>query len=329
MSRLAPILQGFFTTKLITQRHASANTISSYRDTWRLLLTFAQQTTGTAPWRLDLDQLDHGVVTAFLHYLEVDRHNCPSTRNARLAAIHSLFRYAALHAPDDAATIQRVLAIEGCSTTRTDINWLTDTEADALLAACDRTTWIGRRDHAAILTDLRTGLRVSELAHLTCDDVRLDTGAHVHCVGKGRKERCTPLDKPTVTVLRDWLTERAGQPTDPVFPTRRGRRMSRDAFQARLTKYQPIAAQACPSLVARKLAPHILRHTTAMALKRAGIDISVIALWLGHEDISSAQIYIHADLELKERALARTTPSDISPGRYKATDQLLAYLESL
>jgi site-specific recombinase XerD len=197
------------------------------------------------------------------------------------------------------------------------------------VAACDRSTWIGRRDHAIILTDLRTGLRISELTHLTCDDVRLDAGAHVHCLGKGRKERCTPLDKPTVTVLRDWLTERAGQPPDPLFPTRRGRWMSRDAVQARLIKYQPIAAQTCPSLATKKLAPHVLRHTTAMALKSAGVDISVIALWLGHEDINSTQIYIHADLEMKERALARTTPPDIPPGRYKAPDQLLAYLESL
>jgi integrase/recombinase XerD len=329
MSRLAPILQGFFTTKLITQRHASANTIGSYRDTWRLVLTFAQQSTGTPPWKLDLDQLDHDVITAFLHYLEVDRHNGPSTRNARLAAIHSMFRYAALHAPDNAATIQRVLAIQGCSTTRTDIDWLTDAEADALLAACDRTTWIGRRDHATILTGLRTGLRVSELTYLTCADVHLDTGAHVHCLGKGRKERCTPLDKPTVAALRDWLTERSGQPTDPAFPTRRGRCMTRDAFHARLNKYQPIAAETCPSLAGKKLAPHVLRHSCAMALKRAGVDISVIALWLGHEDIRSTQIYVHADLELKERALARTRPSDVPPGRYKASDQLLAYLESL
>lgn len=329
MSRLAPILQGFFTTKLITQRHASPHTISAYRDTWRLLLTFAEQATGAAPWKLDLGQLDHGVITAFMHYLEVDRRNSPRTRNARLAAIHSLFRYAALHAPDDAATIQRVLAIQGCSTTRTDINWLTDAEADALLAACDRTTWIGRRDHVLILTDLRTGLRISELTHLTCDDVRLDAGAHVRCRGKGRKERCTPLDKSTVMVLRDWLTERSGQPSDPLFPTRRGERMSRDAFQARLTKYQLIATKTCPSLATKKLAPHVLRHTTAMALKRAGVDISVIALWLGHEDIDSTQIYIHADLELKERALARITRPDVPPGRYKAPDQLLAYLENL
>ncbi len=282
MTALAPILQSFFTTKLITQKHASPNTISSYRDTWRLLLGYAQTATGTPPWRLDLGQLDHNLITGFLHHLEAERKNSASTRNARLAAIHSMFGYAALHAPEDAATIQRVLAIGGCTTTRTDISWLTDAEAGALLAACDRTTWIGRRDHAMILTGLRTGLRVSELTNLTRADVQLDAGAHVRCTGKGRKERCTPLDKPAVTVLRDWLTERAGQPADVLFPARRGTAMSRDTFQARLTKYKTIAAETCPSLAARKLAPHVLRHSTAMALRRAGVDISVIALWLGH-----------------------------------------------
>jgi integrase/recombinase XerD len=329
MNRLAPVLQGFFTDKLTTQKHASPHTISAYRDTWRLLLAFAWQATGTPPWKMNLGQLDHDLVTAFLQYLETSRNNSLRTRNARLAAIHSMFRYAALRAPEDAAEIQRVLAIEGSQATRTDISWLTDAEAGALLAACDRATWIGRRDHAMILTGLRTGLRVSELTHLTCDDVRLGTGAHVHCLGKGRKERCTPLDKPTAAVLRGWLAERSGQPADPLFPARRGGVMSRDAFQARLNRYKPAAAETCPSLASKKLAPHVLRHTAAMALRRAGVDTSVIALWLGHEDSRSTQVYIHADLEMKERALARTTPPDVPPGRYKAPDRLLAYLESL
>jgi integrase len=329
MSRLAPVLQGFFTDKLITQKHASPHTISAYRDTWRLLLTFAQQATGIPPWKMNLSQLDHDLITGFLQYLETERNNSLRTRNARLAAIHSMFRYAALRAPDDAAETQRVLAIEGGQATRTDISWLTDAEADALLAACDRATWIGRRDHAMILTGLRTGLRISELTRLTCDDVRLGTGAHVHCLGKGRKERCTPLDKPTAAVLRDWLAERSGRPDDPLFPARRGGVMSRDAFQARLTRYKPDAAETCPSLASKQLAPHVLRHSAAMALRRAGVDTSVIALWLGHEDSRSTQVYIHADLEMKERALARTTPPDVPPGRYKAPDPLLAYLESL
>jgi len=329
MSRLAPVLQGFFTDKLLTQKHASPHTVAAYRDTFRLLLTFAQQATGTPPWKMTLGQLDHDLVTGFLRYLETGRGNSLRTRNARLAAIHSMFRYAALRAPEDAAVVQRVLAIEGSQSPRTDISWLADAEADALLSACDRATWIGRRDHAMIITALRTGLRVSELTHLTCDDVRLGTGAHVHCTGKGRKERCTPLDKPTAAVLRDWLAERSCQPDDPLFPGRRGGIMSRDAFQARLTKYKPAAAQACPSLASKQLAPHVLRHSAAMALRRAGVDVSVIALWLGHEDPRATQVYIHADLEMKERALARTTPPDVPPGRYKAPDQLLAYLESL
>ncbi len=260
MSRLAPVLQGFFTDKLITQKHASPHTVSAYRDTWRLLLTFAWQSTGIPPWKMNLGQLDHDLVTGFLRYLETGRNNSLRTRNARLAAIHSMFRYAALRAPEDAAEIQRVLAIEGSQATRTDISWLTDAEAGALLAACDRVTWTGRRDHAMILTALRTGLRVSELTHLTCDDVRLGAGAHVHCVGKGRKERCTPLDKPTAAALREWLTERSGQPADPLFPARRGGVMSRDAFQARLNQYKPAAAETCPSLESKKLAPHVLRH---------------------------------------------------------------------
>ncbi|MGH3180469.1 MAG: tyrosine-type recombinase/integrase [Streptosporangiaceae bacterium] len=329
MTTLAPILQGFFTTKLITQNHASPHTVGSYRDSWRLLLQHAQKVTGTPPWKLDLSQLDADVITSFLYYLEHERHNSARTRNARLAAVHSLYRYAALHALDDADVIRRVLAIEGCQATRTDISWLTGAEADALLAACDRSTWIGRRDHAMILTALRTGLRVSELTRLTRADAHLDAGPHVHCTGKGRKERRTPLDKPTVRVLLSWLAERPGQPGDPLFPTRRGNVMSRDTFQARLDLCKLTAAQACPSLAAKDLAPHVLRHSCAMALRRSGVDISVIGLWLGHEDLKSTQIYLHADLELKERALARTTPPDVAPGRYKAPDPLLAYLESL
>ena len=329
MSRLAPVLQGFFTDKLLTQKHASPHTVSAYRDTWRLLLSFAQQATGTPPWKMNLSQLDHDLVTGFLRHLETDRGNSLRTRNARLAAIHSLFRYAALRAPEDAAVIQRVLAIGGSQATRTDISWLTDAEAGALLGACDRATWIGRRDHAMILTALRTGLRISELTRLTCDDVRLGTGAHVHCTGKGRKERSTPLDKPTAAVLRDWLAENSGQPADPLFPARHGGVMSRDAFQARLNHYKTAAAETCPTLASKKLAPHVLRHSTAMSLRRSGVDTSVIALWLGHEDTRATQVYIHADLEMKERALARTTPPDVQPGRYKAPDQLLAYLESL
>ncbi|MGH3122382.1 MAG: tyrosine-type recombinase/integrase [Streptosporangiaceae bacterium] len=260
MSRLAPILQGFFTDKLITQKHASPHTISAYRDTWRLLLTFAQQATGVPPWKMDISHLDHDLITSFLAYLETERGNSQRTRNARLAAIHSMFRYAALRAPDDAAAVQRVLAIDGSQATRTDISWLTDAESDALLAACDRTTWIGRRDHAWILLAIQTGLRASELTALTCGDVHLGGGAYVACHGKGRKDRITPLAPATVTTLRAWLAERRGTPEAPLFVTSRGGPMSRDALQQRLSLYTATAAPSCPSLASKNVTPHVLRH---------------------------------------------------------------------
>lgn len=329
MSDLAPILQSFFTDRMITQKHASQHTIRSYRDTFRLLLTFAQQAIGTQPWKLDVGQLDADLITSFLRWLEADRSNSPRTRNTRLSAIRSLFRYASLRAPDNAATIQRVLAIEASRTDTTVIGWLTDTESQALLAVLDRSTRIGRRDYALLLTALRTGLRVSELTQLTCRDVHLGTGSHVRCIGKGRKERCTPLDAQTVAALREWLADYRGRDDDPLFATSRGTPMSRDAVHARITKYQKIAARSCPSLVEKNLTPHTLRHSTAMHLRHAGVDNAVIALWLGHHDIRSTQIYTHADLKLKEQALDRTTPPDVPSGRYQPTDQLLAFLESL
>jgi integrase/recombinase XerD len=329
MSDLAPILQSFFTDRMITQKHASQHTIRSYRDTFRLLLTFAWQATGTPPWKLDVGQLDAGLITSFLRWLETDRSSSPRTRNARLSAIRSLFRYASLRAPDNAAVIQRVLAIEASRTGTTVIDWLTDTESDALLAVPDRSTWTGRRDYALLLTALRTGLRVSELTQLTRRDLHLGTGAHVRCTGKGRKERCTPLDAQTVAALRAWLADRPGQDDDPLFITRRGTPMSRDAVHARIASYQKIAAESCPSLASKNLTPHTLRHSTAMHLRHAGVDNAVIALWLGHQDIRSTQIYTHADLTLKEQALDRTTPPDVPPGRYQPPDQLLAFLESL
>jgi integrase/recombinase XerD len=331
MSDLAPILQSFFTDRMTTQKRASHHTIRSYRDTFRLLLTFAQHTIGIPPWKLDVGQLDADLITSFLRWLDTDRSNSPRTRNSRLAAIRSLFRYSALRAPDNAATIQRVLAIEASRVDTTVVAWLTDTESDALLAVPDRSTWIGRRDYALVLTALRTGLRVSELTQLTRRDLYLGTGAHVRCIGKGRKERCTPIDAHTIAALREWLAEHPGQGRDdePLFSTRHGTPMSRDAVHARLTKYQTAAARSCPSLADKNLTPHTLRHSTAMHLRHAGVDNAVIALWLGHHDIRSTQIYTHADLTLKERTLDRTTPPDVSPGRYQPPDQLLAFLEAL
>jgi len=329
MSALAPILQGFFTDKLIRQRRSGPNTIAAYRDTWRLLLQFASRATGTAPNRLDLAQLDTALVTAFLQHLEAERHNTIATRNARLAAIRSLFRYAALRAPENAEQISRVLAIPPKRCDRTVVCFLTAAEIDALLAAPNRSTRLGRRDHALLLVACQTGLRVSELIGLTRGDVVLGTGAHVRCHGKGRKDRATPLTSQTVAALRVWLAEQDGGPDDPLFATRNGGPLSRDAVAKLVAKHAAHAAPNCPSIAAKHVAPHTLRHSAAMALLHAGVDTSVIALWLGHEDPGSTQPYLHADLTIKEQALARVQPPNTRPGRYRAPDSLLAFLDHL
>ena len=329
MSALAPTLQAFFTDRLIRQRQASPQTIAAYRDTLRLLLTFAASRTGREPSKLDITELDAPFVGAFLDHLETERGNSVRTRNARLAAIRSLFRYAALRHPEHADLIGRVLAIPPKRCARNLVTFLTEQEVEALLAAPDRTGWTGRRDHALLLLAVQTGLRVSELIGLRCADVHLGTGAHVSCLGKGRKERITPLIRGTVAVLRVWLAERAGGPAEPLFPTSTGAPLSRDAVERRLAKYAVSAAAVCPSLRAKRLSPHVLRHTAAMRLLQAGVDTSVIALWLGHEHVDTTQIYLHADLALKERALARTTPPDARPGRYRPSDTLLAFLDGL
>lgn len=329
MSRLAPILEGFFTDRLAVQRQASPHTVAAYRDTCKLLLDYAWQTTGILPAQLDLADLDAPRIGAFLEHLETERGNGVSTRNARLAAIHSLFRYAALHAPERAAVIARVLAIPPKRCDRAIVSFLTATEVDALLAAPDRTTWLGRRDHALLILACQTGLRVSELTRLNCQDLHLDSGAHVRCHGKGRKDRATPLTNQTVKILRVWLEERGGHPADPAFSSRASRRLSNDAIQRRITKHTATAANSCPSLATKNVTPHTLRHTAAMALLHAGVDTAVIALWLGHESPESTQIYLHADMTIKERALQRVTPPATRAGRYRAPDTLLAFLDDL
>ena len=329
MSALAPTLQAFFTDRLVRQRQASPQTIAAYRDTLRLLLAFAADRTGTAPSALDIGEIDAPLVGAFLDHLERDRGNGVRTRNARLAAIRSLFRYAALRHPEHAESIGRVLAIPPKRFSRSLVTFLTDREVEALLTATNGTTWTGRRDHARLLLAVQTGLRVSELIGLRRADVHLGTGAHVSCRGKGRKERITPLTRATVAVLRVWLAERAGEATDPLFPTSTDTPLSRDAVERRITKYAAAATAVCPSLRAKRISPHVLRHTAAMRLLQAGVDTSVIALWLGHEHVDTTQIYLHADLALKERALARTAPSDVRPGRYRPSDALLAFLDGL
>lgn len=329
MSALAPTLQAFFTERLARQRNASPHTIAAYRDTFRLLLPFAAQRTRTQPSAIDIADLDAPLVAAFLDHLEAERHNSIRTRNARLAAIHSLFRWAALQHPEHAAVIARVLAIPPKRFERALVTYLTETEIDGLLAAPDQATWTGRRDHALLLLTAQTGLRVSELTRLTGADIHLGTGAHVVCHGKGRKERITPLTSGTVAVLRGWLSECSPGPADPLFPTRTGRPLSRDAVEHRVAVHAANAGAACPSLRDKNVTAHTLRHSAAMRLLEAGVDTSVIALWLGHEQADTTQIYLHADLGIKERALARTTPPKAKPGRYRPPDPLLAFLESL
>jgi integrase/recombinase XerD len=329
LTSFASTLEAFFTERLYRQRGASPHTIAAYRDTFRLLLGFARHRTGKAPATLELSDLHAPLIGAFLDHLETERANSVRTRNARLAAVHSLFHFAALRHPEHAELIQRVLAIPQKRFDRALVTFLTAAEVDALLGAADRSTWTGRRDHALILLAVQTGLRVSELIGLTCGDIYLSSGAHVASHGKGRKDRITPLTRGTVAVLRVWLAERAGLPTDPLFPTRRGRVLSRDAVERRLAKYAATGATACPSLHGKRITAHVLRHTAAMRLLQAGVDTSVLALWLGHESVETTQIYLHADLALKERALARTTPPGTAPGRYRPPDAMLAFLESL
>ena len=329
MNVLAPTLQAFFADRLVQQLHASPHTIAAYRDAWRLLLRFAAAHIAKTPSQLELSDLDAPLIGRFLAHLERDRANTVRTRNARLSAIHALFRYAALDHPEQAAVIARVLAIPPKRGPRQLVTFLSDVEVEALLAAPDRATWTGRRDHTLLALAIQTGLRSSELTGLRCADLHLARGAHVNCLGKGRKQRITPLSKPVAAALRTWLAECADAPDAPVFPTRTGQPLSRDALAQRVATHVTTAANACPSLRQKNVTPHTLRHTAAMRLLHAGVDTAVIALWLGHEHVDTTDVYIHADLALKERALARTTPAHVRAGRYRPPDALLAFLEGL
>lgn len=329
MTPLAPTLQAYFTDRLICQRRVSPNTIASYRDAFRLLLAFVHETTGTPPSRLQLTQLEGPTIGAFLEHLERDRGNSARTRNIRLAAIHSFFHYCALRHPEHAALIQRVLAIPPKRATKRTVTFLAPEEVQALLAAPDRTTWAGRRDHALLLTAVQTGLRISELLGLARADVQLGAGAHVRTTGKGRKQRVAPLTRQTVAVLRVWTRGNADQPTDPLFASRHGGPLTRDAIERRLAKHVTSAQRGCPTLRAKRVSMHVLRHTCAMNLLTAGVDTATIALWLGHEQERTTHVYLHADLEHKQRTLDRITPPDGRPGRYRAPDSLLAFLEDL
>jgi integrase/recombinase XerD len=323
------LLQSFFTDRLLRQRQASTHTIASYRDSFRLLLHFAKEQLGKSPSKLMIEDLDAPFLGDFLQHLERVRKNTARTRNARLAAIHSFFRYVALEEPSHVLHCQRILAMPNKRHERRPIEFLNREEINAVLATVKRSTWIGRRDRSLLLVAAQTGLRVSELVGLTCKDVVLGTGAHVRCLGKGRKQRCTPLRPETATVLNAWLRERHGLPGDPVFPSIRGGTLSRDAVERLITKYTAIAKRTCPSLQRKRVSPHVLRHAAAMDLLQHGVDRSVIALWLGHESVETTQMYLHADMRLKEKALSRSAPLGVKPGRYKPSDKLLAFLESL
>jgi site-specific recombinase XerD len=329
MSALAPALQAFFTDRLITQRDSSPRTIAAYRDTFTLLLRFAHAQTGKQPFELDIDDLDAPLIGAFLKHLEEHRGNSPRTRNARLGAIHSFYRFASLEHPEHAHTIARVMAIPTKRYERYTVSYLDRDEIKALLAAPDPGTWLGRRDHALLVLMIQTGVRVSELTGLRIGDVQLGSGPHIRVLGKGRKKRATTLTGETVKVVRAWLKERRGQPDEPLFPTRQGRALSRYTVGVIVTKHATTAAASCPSLKVKRVTPHTLRHTNAMLLRAKGVDIATIALWLGHENAQTTRIYEHADPALKEQAIARTAPLGTKPGRYRPSDALLAFLEGL
>jgi integrase/recombinase XerD len=331
MTVLAPLLQAFFLERLARQRDASPHTIASYRDSFKLLLAFLHEQTGTSPSKLQLEDLDVTRITAFLSYLEDERGNSARTRNARLTAIHSFFQYASFKAPECAEQIARVLSIPEKRYESTLISYLTKPEIDALLAAPDRSTLNGRRDHALLLLAVQTGLRASELASLHRQDLNLDSGAWVRCQGKGRKERCTPLTRGTVKVLRVWLRELDSNPASPLFPSRTGSHLTRAGIWRLVAKHVNTARAECPSLATKNITPHCLRHTAAMQLLSAPdpVDTATIALWLGHETLDTTNKYVHADMELKRRAVDRTTPPNVKPGRYRPPDPLLAFLESL
>ncbi len=323
------LLQSFFTDRLLRQRQPSPHTVAGYRDCFRLLLQFAKEQLGKSPSQIRIEDLDAPFIGLFLDHLESTRKNSARTRNARLGAVHSFFQYVALEEPAHALHCQRILAVPNKRHVRKPIEFLNREEIDALLAAPNPSTWIGRRDRTLLLVAVQTGLRVSELIGLNCQDVVLGTGAHVRCLGKGRKQRCTPLRPETAKMVDAWLRERHGQPEDPVFPSIRGDRLSRDAIECLLTKYAHLAARSCPSLKRKRVSPHVCRHAAAMDLLHHGVDRSVIALWLGHESVETTQMYLHADMRLKEKALSRTESLGVNPTRYRPNDKLLAFLESL
>ncbi|KAA3509362.1 tyrosine-type recombinase/integrase [Agrobacterium vitis] len=327
-SSFPALIQRFFTDRLCTQMEASPHTIAGYRDTFRLLIRYAGSRRGKPPTKLTIEDLDADLVADFLTHVETARGNTARTRNTRLAAIRSFFRYVAMTDPTWLLHCQRILSMPSKRYVKRSVTFLDADEIAALMAAPDRTTWVGRRDYALLLLALQTGLRASELIGLRCKDVVLGDGAHIRCIGKGRKERSTPLRRDTAKLIRGWIGERSDSDS-PLFPSIRGERLSRDALEHLVRKHCLTASRACPSLASKRVTPHTLRHSTAMELLHHGVDQSVIALWLGHESVETTQIYIHADMRLKEKALSQVARPEAHLGRYRPNDELLAFLESL
>ena len=326
---LAPLLEAFFSRRLMAQCRVSHNTIASCRDTFRLLMKYAHQRLKIEPSALNLGALNAPLIEDFLSQLESNRKNTARSRNLRLSAIRSFYRYAALEAPQYAGVIQRVLAIPRKRSARRMIDFLTHAEMEALLGAIDRRNWVGRRDYILLLIAMQTGLRLSELTGLQREDVALGTGASVRCEGKGRKERCTPLTKATAGMLAAWMEENEPATTPFLLPSLRGGRMSADAVQHLVRKYATAAAKVCPSIAKKKVTPHVLRHSNAMELLHAGVDRSLIAIWLGHESVETTQVYLNANMTIKQEILKKTRPVDGRRSRYHQSDRLLRYLQSL
>lgn len=325
----SPLCQSFFSKRLMAQRKASPHTVSAYAQTFRLLMTYAQKRLDTPPSKLSLAKLDAPFVADFLDDLESNRSNGVRSRNARLASLRSFYHYAALEVPQRAGLIQRVLAIPYKRLTRRLVAYLTRSEVEALLASVDKSTWIGRRNYALLLVTVQTGLRLSEITGLQQKDAVLGPAAYVRCEGKGRKERCTPLTKPAVAVLKAWIKEQGGDQSSFLFPSSRGGRLSADAVQYVVAKQVAAGQRTCPSLMKKRVTPHVLRHTAAMELLQAGVDRALIAIWLGHESLDTTQIYLDANLQLKEAILAKMNPLQSKPGRYRPGDQLMSYLKTL
>ena len=329
-SDFAALLQGFFTQRLVQQKQVSPHTIASYRDTFRLFLQFARKRRHKTPGQLAFADVDAPLIAEFLHDLENNRQISARSRNLRLTAIRSFFQYAAYETPAHTAQIQRVLAIPSKRYDRKQVQFLSQPEIKALVEAPDATTWSGQRDRLLLLIAIQTGLRLSELRRLERKDLALGTGAHVRCMGKGRRERCTPLTRQAVTLLKGWTRELPDEDGAKIFPNARGGELSGDGVRYILSKHVATAARDCPSLQQKKVTPHWLRHTMAMELLQAGVDRAVIALWMGHESVETTQIYLSANLALKEKALARTqSPVACRPKRYQPDDKLLAFLSHL